>query len=187
MTKKLLKISVLCVLGLALLVFLVIIIEPNNIYVAEGRITKLRTSNGVETMCDAWKDIKCADNQECKEFENKDCNQYKYTKGLEITYYDQTGKRISDLSQEETSFWWPERRKKLPRLLAKRNELEKVFTGPDDELVFGRPYLGCMVTLYYLRGAWFRDRSWFDPVADVSMCRKPQSSSAARPAEAPAK
>lgn len=171
--KKLLTL-VIIVLSVVLLYCLAVLFEPNNVYTAEGYISKIRTSSGVKTMCDVWKGAICeADNKECKKYENKDCNKYRYTKGFEITYYDQHGEQTVDLNPEEETTWGPLRLADLPASLQASN-LRKVHTGPRINECYGTPYLGCRVKLYYLRGAWFDDQSWYDPIVDASMCRSPQ-------------
>lgn len=147
--KKILAISLISIIGFFSLAFITILFEPNDIYVAEATITKIATPRGIQRNCPP------------------DCNTG-YTKGFTFVYEDQDGKQTVDLNPNETVYWPYFTQEKLSLGYDDRTKGSyKVRMGESGA------YLGCKVKLHYLRGAWFGDRSWFDPVADTTMCKKP--------------
>lgn len=145
-------------LGAFCSIFFIILMEPNSLCVTDGKIIEI-----VGTTCDLQT--------------NKDCDDrlkrisYRFSTKFSINYSTNGNQETTILSPLEIRTWMGIAQHQLPPHL--QNDRRKVFFG--DIAHQWEPYVGCKVKVYHLRGQWFGDKSWLDPIADISMCRKPLS------------
>ena len=142
--------------------FLVELIQPNDVYVTEGIITKIQTDSKILSE-------KCEPKQgkNGKMVRITDCVQkkpkiIKSTSGYEIVYCDQKGIVRVNFTHNAKKAWVGGAINYLPKKLHKHGK--KIYTTS------GTTHIGCKVDVYYKIGSWFGDRSWNDPVFDASMC-----------------
>ena len=137
--KTVLKLS----LPLALLAFVVFLLQPTDIFFTdEGKIVQIYAN---EKLLDKGK------------LSHKLLNSKDYPLVYEIAYNDQKGKRIIRLATNEKNYWL--------------GSAIKYIYKPHREKAFNshckKHFIGQKVKVVYIMNKWSGGRSWFDPIAVV--------------------
>lgn len=163
--------SILIALGAAIVIYCLFwLFEPEARETYKGKVVSVEIDNKTKDSVSAEE---CEISKKNGKLEYKNCDAASATKTttdyiLQIVFLDgDDDLRRMIFSQNRRGWRMPWNQKKLP--FPKYLQNSRLFVGK------GKPYIGCEVEVYDLRGKWLHSRSSAEFVANASMCKGPPS------------